>query len=172
MPSELDAGDFCYRYHILDMHTVDCDLLIAENTPDALVLAILCDFKQRPVQDVVNFIVKRLHELLADNEKGFRDYFEMLETLSDNRQLHTNIDKAKDMLTQIEIEKLPSYRWGETKGLETGIEKGIEKGIETGIHQERQRLAKQLLSVMDDQTIASMTGLSLAEIEQLRQSPL
>lgn len=96
--------------------------------------------------------------------EGFRDYFEMLETLSDNRQLHTNIDKAKDMLTQIEIEKLPSYRWGETKGLETGIEKGI--------HQERQRLAKQLLSVMDDQAIASMTGLSLAEIEQLRQSPL
>jgi hypothetical protein len=157
MPNKLEAEAFRYHYRILDMHTVDCDLLLAEDTPDALVLAILCDFKERPAQDVVNFIVKRLHELLDDNEKGFRDYFQMLETLSDNRQLQSHIDEAKNMLTEIEIEKLPSYRWGESKGLEKGIEKGIEK------------VAKQLLPIMDDRTIAKMTGLSLAEVEQLRR---
>ena len=42
MPDRFKAGDFNYRYHILDMHTVDCQLLLAQDTPDALVLAILC----------------------------------------------------------------------------------------------------------------------------------
>lgn len=164
MAAEFNAGDFSYRYHILDMHTVDCNILIRQDTPDALVLAILCDFKERPTQDVVNYIIRRLHELLQEDERGFRDYFEMLETLSDNRQLQANIDKAKEMLTQIDIEKLPSYRWGKIEGK--------EEGREEGKRQERKRLARQLLTVMDDQTIATMTQLPLDEIKQLRKSLL
>ena len=87
MDDGLDEGDFRYHYHTLDMHSVDCRLLLEQDTPDALVLVILYDFKERPVQDVVNCIVKRLHELLAEDERGFRDYFEILETLSENCHL-------------------------------------------------------------------------------------
>ena len=154
MPSSFKAGDFNYHYHILDMHTVDCQLLLAQDTPDALVLAILCDFKERPVQDVVNYIVKRLQELLQDDERGFRNYFEMLETLSENRHLQPNIDEAKNMLTEIDIKKLPSYNWG------------VEQGIEKGTFQ----VAKQLLPLMDDTAIASVTGLSIDTIKSLRNA--
>ncbi len=164
MPEAHQAADFRYRYHILDMHRVDCNLLLEKDTPDALVLAILCDFKGRPEQDVVNYIVKRLHELLRDDERGFRDYFEMLETLSDNRQLQGAIDEAKDMLTKIDIRKLPSYRWGIEKGLETGLEKGREKGV----MEEKRRTAIQLLPLMDDAKIAHITGLPLSEVARLR----
>ncbi len=156
----LEAGDFSYHYHTLDMHSVDCTLLLEQDTPDALVLAILCDFKEKPVQDVVNYIVKRLHELLEDDERGFRDYFQMLETLSDNRHLQTYIDEAKDMLTQIDVKNFASYNWG----LEAGIEKGVTK--------EKMRLAIQLLPMMDDQGIVKVTGLPLEEVVALRHHEL
>jgi hypothetical protein len=34
-------------------------------------MAILCDFKQRPVQEVVNYIAGRLKFLLNEDERGF-----------------------------------------------------------------------------------------------------
>jgi hypothetical protein len=162
MADSFVAPDFHYRYHVLDMRTVDCKMLLEQDTPDGLVLAILCDFRDRPVQDVVNYIVRRLHELLKDDERGFREYFEMLETLSENRQLQHALDEAKQMLTQIDIEKLPSYRWG--------MEKGIAKGMEEGVLQEKRRLAQQLLDVLDDHTIAVKTCLPLDEISRLRHA--
>jgi predicted transposase/invertase (TIGR01784 family) len=170
MLEEHKTIDFQYRYNILDMHRVDCSVLLATDTPDALVLAILCDFKERPVQDVVNYIVKRLHELLQNDEHGFRNYFEMLETLSDNRHLQDNIDEAKEMLTKIDVKKFASYRWGVEEGLEEGLEKGLEKGREEGIKEEKTRMAIQLLPMMENQAIATTTGLPLAEVVQLRKN--
>nr|VFK56972.1 MAG: hypothetical protein BECKTUN1418D_GA0071000_105616 [Candidatus Kentron sp. TUN]VFK62898.1 MAG: hypothetical protein BECKTUN1418E_GA0071001_108816 [Candidatus Kentron sp. TUN] len=39
-----DLSGVCYRYGILDMRGVDCRHLLERGTPDALVLAILCNF--------------------------------------------------------------------------------------------------------------------------------
>jgi len=158
MPDCYEASDFNYRYHILDMHTIDCQELLIQDTPDALVLAILCDFKANPVQDVVNYIVKRLHELLGDDEKGFRNYFRMLETLSENRYLQTNIYEAKQMLTQMDIKKSASFRWG------------LEEGQQKGREEMREEFVLQLLPLMDDQTIANVSGLPIEVIKLLRAS--
>ena len=49
-----------------------------------------------------------------------------------------------------------------------GIEKGREEGIEKGKIQERICIAKNLLDVLDNETIALKTGLSIEEIERLR----
>jgi predicted transposase/invertase (TIGR01784 family) len=161
MDSGIQTPSLNYQYRVLDIHTVDCDLLIQQDNPDALVLAILCDFKQRPAHEVVQYIVARLHHLLEHDSKGFRDYFSMLEILSENRNLQTEIDEAKDMLTQINMEKLPSFQWG--------MERGIERGIEQGSQNERIKLARQLLDILDNQTIADKTGLSLEEVITLRE---
>lgn len=112
MPDCWEAPAFTYRYSVLDMHTVDCSLLLTQDTPDALVLAILCDFKGKPEQEMVNYIVLRLRELMGEDESGFRNYFEMLETLAENRDLQTNIEEAEKMLTEVDITKFASYRWG------------------------------------------------------------
>jgi len=174
MPDHYAAGDFNYRYHILDMHTIDCQQLLVQDTPDALVLAILCDFKAKPVQDVVNYIVKRLHELLGDDEKGFRNYFRMLETLSENRHLQPNIYEAKQMLTQIDIKKSPSFRWGLEEGLEIGKARGLElgeaRGIAIGETKGKESIVLQLFPIMDDQTIAKISGLSIETIQSLRNA--
>ena len=45
MPDGIDELGLHYQYQILDMRQIDCESLLQQDTPDALVLAILCDFK-------------------------------------------------------------------------------------------------------------------------------
>jgi predicted transposase/invertase (TIGR01784 family) len=48
-----------------------------------------------------------------------------------------------------------------------GIEKGIEKGLETGKKERSLEIARKLLGILDNKTIAEKTGLSIDEVEKL-----
>lgn len=195
MPSTLPLVRFTYDYQVLDMHTVDCSLLLAQDTPEALVLAILCDFKERPTQQVVNYIVRRLRELTGDNEQSFRNYYEMLETLGDNRDLQAHLVEAKTMLTQVDITRFSTYVWGKEDGIKQGLEQGLQKGItqarselepllsekelalqkqQLALQKEQQRVhqaVKQLLALnaMSYQAIADLFQLTLEQVEAIAQ---
>ena len=54
------------------------------------------------------------------------------------------------------------------EGIVQGIQQGIEKGIEQGIEQQKNKIAKSLLDVLDDETIAEKTGLTINQIKELR----
>ena len=58
---------------------------------------------------------------------------------------------------------------GHEKGLEEGIEKGVEQGLKKGEKQKAIEIAANLIDVLDSQTIASKTGLTVEEIEIIRQ---
>nr|VFJ54608.1 MAG: Predicted transposase YdaD [Candidatus Kentron sp. DK] len=134
MSDGIDGPGIRYRYGLVDMRTVDCRHLLEKDTPDALILAILCDFGGRDPQLVVNHIVTRLRTLLGDDTKRLREYIHMLHILSGNRHdLTGQIEEAEKMLTQVEVERMPFYRLGMEKGLERGVEQGFERGIEQGI---------------------------------------
>ena len=70
MPNRINEPGFRYQYRILDMRQIDYDALLQQDTPDALVLAILCDFNNRPAKDVVHYFLNRLKMLLKDDESG------------------------------------------------------------------------------------------------------
>ena len=125
MRKEIIDFDFSYKYNIIDMREIDCQKFIEIDTPDSLVLAILCDFKDRNPQEVVNYIIKRLYEHSNENERVFREYMLMLEELSKNRNLEKLVEKGEEMLTEIDYRTLPSFNLGIKKGIEKGIEKGI-----------------------------------------------
>lgn len=124
MGDGIDEPKLRYGYELLDMRTIDCESLLRQDNPDALVLAILCDFKGHDPQEVVNHILTRLHQLLGEKPKRLREYLGMLQILSGNRDLSTQFKEAEKMLTRIEVEKLPFYQIGMERGLEKGIEKG------------------------------------------------
>ncbi len=109
--------------------------------------------------------------LLEHDEKGFRDYMGMLEVLSENRHLQPQVKEAEKMLTQVKVENLPSFQIGLEAGIELGLKQGLEQGLEQGIEQgtlrERLRVAQQLIGLLDEQTIADKTGLSLEEVRGL-----
>jgi predicted transposase/invertase (TIGR01784 family) len=62
-----------------------------------------------------------------------------------------------------------TYIVGHLEGKREGIQEGIQKGIQEGINKRNRELAKSLLDVLDIETIALKTGLSLEEIEELKK---
>ncbi len=52
--------------------------------------------------------------------------------------------------------------------LQKGIKIGIEQGIELGIEQREIEIAKNLLDILDDETIALKTGLDIEEVRRIR----
>ena len=133
MKDSISDFDINYKYNIIDMKNIDCEEFIKIDTPDSLVLAILCDFKDKKEQEVINYIIKRLKEKTNQNEAMFRKYILMLEELSENRNLKEAVKKGEEMLTEINYEKLPSFELGFERGIQQGIQKGEEKGIILGI---------------------------------------
>lgn len=141
MPDHLQKTGLDYRYRIIDMHTVDCQDLLTQDNPEALVLAILCDFKQRPAREVIHFIVTRLQQLTADNTPLFREYMRMLEILSTNRDLHQTIKEEEKMLSQVKYTQLPSYQLGLEIGESLGDARGEARGKSEG---QTELLARQI----------------------------
>ena len=171
MPNQLVLPAFSYQYYLLDMHNIDCSLLLAQDTPEALVIAILCDFKERPTQDVVNYIVTRLHELTGDDEQRFRNYYQMLETLAENRDLQSNLAEAKDMLTQVDVNRFSTYRWG----LEAGIKQmqSLLDEKDATLQRLQQQGVRQLLmmNTLTHQQIADLFQLTLEEVDAIAKQP-
>ncbi|HPY39796.1 MAG TPA: hypothetical protein PLM98_04700 [Thiolinea sp.] len=170
MPNQLVLPAFSYQYYLLDMHNIDCSLLLAQDTPEALVIAILCDFKERPTQDVVNYIVTRLHELTGDDEQRFRNYYQMLETLAENRDLQSNLAEAKDMLTQVDVTRFSTYRWGLEAGIKQMQSLLDEKDAALQrLHQGVRQLL--MMNTLTHQQIADVFQLSLEEVEAIAKQP-
>jgi hypothetical protein len=82
-----EAGLLDYQYGVVDMHKVNCAGLLVQDNPDALVLAVLCDFGERAPAEVVGYIVRRLRELTGSDDKRFREYM--------TRQLLRRFDAAQ-----------------------------------------------------------------------------
>ncbi len=172
MPAGLP--EFNYRYELIDMRTIDCALLLSEDTPDALVLAILCDFKGRSAQDIVSYIIKRLYQLTCEQDDVFRRYLHMLELLSENRDLQNTVKETEQMLTDFNIENLPSFQIAMERGMERGMQEGMLKGRELGRTEAAARYravqlnsAKKLIGKLDDQELAELFDLTPQEVADL-----
>ena len=68
--TNLQTNDIIYKYNFIDRKTIDCNLLLSQNNPEALVLAILCDFKNKNPKDVVKYIINNLKKY-KNNKKYF-----------------------------------------------------------------------------------------------------
>jgi hypothetical protein len=147
-----------YRYNLIDIRNIDCETLLKIDNPDALVLAILCDFKDKNPKDVVFYILKRLKELTKDDEFNFKRYVLMLEELSENRNLQKLIKQGEEMITDFDYTKLPSFDIGLQKGMQKGMQKGIEEG-------EKVIILNMANKGLDIKTISELTSLPQDKIK-------
>jgi len=161
-PERLD-----YRFDVVDMHRVDCSGLLIQDNPDALVLAVLCDFGEREPQQVVNYIVGRLKELIGTDEKRFREYMIMLEVLSENRDLEQQVKEAERMLTQIDVERLPSYLLGLERGELLGEARGEARGETRGKAKTEAEIVRRLLLRMEPTQIAEILDMSVEDVHRI-----
>ena len=86
------------------------------------------------------------------------------------------IEKAFERAEFIKLPKLERDKYHKNlkvyrdliNSLDTAFNQGVEKGIQKGIEQEKLELAKKLLDILDNETIALKTGLAVEVIESLR----
>ncbi len=55
------------------------------------------------------------------------------------------------------------------KGIQEGIEEGLAQGMQQGMREKALEIARKLLNVLDNQTISQTTGLSVEDIQKLRE---
>ena len=146
MANGFDMPMFGYRHEIIDLHGVNCEDFLNQDSPDAWLLAILCDFGERLPREVAHIILTRLQRYFANNPARLRDYVEMLDVFADNRDLNLDIREELEMF----------YRMG------------VDKGREEGAHELALLIAGNMLALdLPSVQVAQTTGLPLAEVEHL-----
>lgn len=72
-----------------------------------------------------------------------------------------------------DLEKREIYIYDQRNAIKKAVrlarEEALKQGIEQGKQESKLEIARQLMSLLDDQTISQTTGLSLEQIQQLRQ---
>ena len=180
MAKSMQSKQLNYQYSVIDMHTIDYQDFIKQNTPDAIVMSVLCDFKGVDEKEIIREILKKLVRLTKQSSKEQREYFSMLEVLATNRNIDLDIEQEIEMLN-LEIEQLASYKIGEKRGEIRGEKRGEKRGEIRGEKRGEIRgeargeiakaiiIAKKMLEIgMTQEQIIELTGLTLEEIERIK----
>ena len=97
---------------------------------------------------------------------------EVLKEVSADDQLRTKIrlqEKAEnDWKARIYYAKQEGIVKGRAEGEAKGLAEGEAKGRAEGEHEKQLEIARKALTMLDDQTIAQLTGLALEEVARLR----
>ncbi|NPA11760.1 MAG: hypothetical protein GXO62_05925 [Epsilonproteobacteria bacterium] len=111
MPNSLKDVGLDYRYELIDMKKIDCEIFLSKNRPEDLVLAILCDFKGKNPKDVVEYIIDKLISITDEN--GYKKFMIILEEFSGLRDLEQVVKEKEMVITnKVRLEELPSYMLG------------------------------------------------------------
>ncbi|MCY6356158.1 Rpn family recombination-promoting nuclease/putative transposase [Clostridium sp. ZS2-4] len=111
------------------------------------------------------------YELFEDNVVDFKYLLFDVNRMDKNELI--DIAKVLIQISEKEGDDMVS-NLGDTiiKGLEerekAGIQKGIQKGIEEGRKEEKIAIARNLLDLLDAQTIAEKTGLTVDEVKKMK----
>jgi len=99
-----------------------------------------------------------------ENIEEFKDAFDIVtQTAWNSKEL-----EVYEYIALKEFDEINALKTAEKKGLERGIEKGIQKGLEEGERKKQIEIAKNLLDVLDVETISLKTGLDIELINKLK----
>jgi len=116
------------------------------------------------------YFIKNANDLtlipqIYQTKEAFVEAFEIAKQTSwDKEEL-----KVYEYMALKEFDEINALRTAEDKGMKKGLERGIKEGIEQGIQQGIIEMAKNLLDVLDNETIALKTGLDVKYIQNLRK---
>ena len=92
-------------------------------------------------------------------------------------KVNRDIDKAYDILKTMSCDEKTRMEYlsremalhDEATRIDEAIKEGIEQGSEQGKKQEKIELARNLLDILDDETIALKVGLDIKEVKKIRK---
>ena len=137
---------------IIEMHFIEIPKLSEESDEKDLLTA-WTEFLKNPESEKVRNLEMNIEEI--------REAKDELVRISNNKKQR----EIYEMRSKILKDKISVLNEAERKG----IQEGIKKGREEGIKQRTIELAKNLLDVLDNETISLKTGLSVSKVEELRK---
>lgn len=134
MPTEVLHPEMHFRYHLINLRAIDCDLFVNSSRPEEIILGILADFKGQNSVSVIQSILRNLKHHVR-NSRSLHKYLTQLEILAELRNLQP--------LTIQQIEVMP-ITYDITKDLR--FQQGIEQGIEQGTTLKTRKIIEKMLS--------------------------
>ncbi|MBF0456701.1 MAG: hypothetical protein HQK99_02265 [Nitrospirae bacterium] len=132
MKDSLSTETTSHRYNLIDMRDVDCEQFLYSDSPEEVILSILCNYQKKGVRIFIRDILNRLKELVPEETLRGK-YIRQVEVLSQLRDLQDNIYKeAEEMALVYDMERDVRFRQGRERGIAEGEERGIEKGLLEG----------------------------------------
>ena len=165
---ELEEGD----YETMEEETSEPHGNIGANTPEGEPLGFLDeeinldemdeDELKALIEDVIEDMIESGELEAGGDPVEFSDEEEEEEG---DEEMDMEMDAEEEMELD---ENILAKAKGIAKGIVEGEKKGIEKGKTEGEKKKAIEIAKQLLDILDIETIANKTGLSFAEVKNLK----
>ena len=144
------------RDHLVDYPACDLELIFIE----------LPKF-QRSIDDLTSVSDQWLYFLkYAPNLEVIPSQMETVPALQQAFQIAQKANLNRDELE--ELEKQQIYIQDQRGAIIKALEQGLQQGLQQGRDAEKVEIARKLLAVLDNESIAKTTGLPIAMIEQLR----
>ena len=128
MPTDIQHTNLQFRYELINIMDIDYELFIHSNKPEDVVVAILCDFKKKSPEYIIDTILDRLQKLNND-ELDLSKYVTQLEVLSKLRNLQDLfINKAAKMPITYDLKTDIRFLQGVEKAKMEDVEALLKSG--------------------------------------------
>ncbi|WP_160676511.1 Rpn family recombination-promoting nuclease/putative transposase [Clostridium sp. C8-1-8] len=145
---------------IIEMHFIEIPKL-KDNTDEKDMLVAWTEFLKNPESEKVRSL-----ELTVEEIRQAKDKLIKMSNDTVQREIY-------EMRAKILKDKVSALNKAMEEGIQQGLQKGIEQGMQQGLEQGEKNkaiaIAKNLLDVLDDETISLKTGLPIEEVEKLRK---
>jgi predicted transposase/invertase (TIGR01784 family) len=132
MPNFIREKNLYYEYEIYDFRSLDANAFLNSNEPEAVIFAILADFKVEAPEVMIEKVLLRLNDLCTRKDELNKFAFQ-LQVLTSLRKFEPIVElKLKDMslVLDIDVKKSLFYREGKIEGKIEGKEEGKVEMIE------------------------------------------
>lgn len=187
MPTTIQHENLTFRFHVLNIADLDHEQFLYSNRPEDIVISILCDFKQKSADNVLDTILKRLQAFSKD-ELELGKYLKQLEVLSNLRNLQAvTIKKLSAMQFFYDIETDIRFQQGYEKAKEEAelkvqeaemriqeVEKEAEKAAQEAEMRIQEAVVKNMLqsSGLTKEQIAEFSNTDVVFVEKIAQQLL
>ena len=141
---------------IIELHFIEIPKLSKDSDEKDMLMA-WTEFLRDPESEKVRSLEMSIEEI-----REAKDELVRMSNDKEQREIY-------EMRAKILKDKVSALNEAERKGIEKGLEQGREEGKEEGERNKAIEIAKNLLDVLNDETISLKTGLTIEEITRLRQ---
>ena len=141
---------------IIELHFIEIPKL-SKDSDEKDMLMVWTEFLRDPESEKVRSLEMSIEEI-----REAKDELVRMSNDKEQREIY-------EMRAKILKDKVSALNEAERKGIEKGLEQGREEGKEEGERNKAIEIAKNLLDVLNDETISLKTGLTIEEITRLRQ---